>query len=303
MKRPSVRRAGFTIIETMIFLIITGAMVTVALALFGNRIAQTRFNQAVDELNTRITGTINEVAAGTYPAVPAFSCSVVSGVPTTTPATGQEQGSNSNCVFLGKVMQFGTAGTNCSTTVTSACNTMTVYSMVGRRSSNTGTEATVFSSGGANSVNPRLVNNTSPYSTGVDLTQIYPLGGGMTVTAVRNRATDTSVTGVGVTQSLGTYTASGGSTTRLNSGAQRLILWGLANPAAPEWPRTRAQISSMVGTTSSGGNPFAVANQDPPEGIVVCLEGGINQKASITIGDNDGRIATTVLKAQDPECP
>lgn len=294
MKRLSGYKAGFTILEIMIFLIVSGSLIIGALALFSGRIARTQFNQSVQELDNKIKGTINEVATGTYPPSPFFTCAPDgTGVPIVTSAASNTQGSNSGCVFLGKVMQFGVAGQDgCTSTTLSKCTNVNIYTMVGRRVQATGSEVTGLSSSGTGAY-PRLVNNTSPYSTGVNLTEFEKLSGGTSVYNVKNVTSNTPVGAVAITQSVASYTTSG-SISRVNTGAQVLQTW----PVATAFPRTQAQIGAAVATSST----FLPASQDPAGGIVVCVQGGTNQRASITIGVNDGRVATKVFMGEDPAC-
>jgi prepilin-type N-terminal cleavage/methylation domain-containing protein len=96
--------SGFTIIEVMIVLVVTGALFVSAAILISGRQNQTAFDQAIHQIQADIQQTVNEVAVGYFPDTD-FSC-VASGSGPSLGSGGSGQGTNNGCVFLGKVMQF-----------------------------------------------------------------------------------------------------------------------------------------------------------------------------------------------------
>lgn len=286
MKRASLCRAGFTIVEAMIFLVVTGVLLTSALLLFNGRIARTQFSQAVQELDTRIKSTINEVGAGNYPTSPAFTCSAASGVPVVT-ATPSEQGTNTSCMFLGKVVQAGVAGQNgCGSGASlQNCTNLNIYTVVGRRSLPSGQIVTNLVD-----AQPRLVDGIGAGSA-VNLTVSERLKNGLQVTRVRNLSTGGDIGAIGILQTLGSYTGA-----RLNPGTQSLQTW----PIASGFPRTQQEIDNAV---NSAATTFAASQADPARGIIICLQGSpSNQRASITIGLNDGRLTTNSVIGDNSAC-
>lgn len=279
------------------FLVVSSVLIVSALALFSGRIARTQFNQTMQELDNQVKTTINEVASGNYPTSPAFSCQPdATGIPVLTPAGSESQGTNSNCIFLGKVMQFGVSGTGgCSSTALKNCKTVNTYTMIGRRSLPAGTEVASLASS-ATGAYPRLAVNVAAPCTLVeglvDLTRCTTLPGGAYVYSVKNKTTNLPIGALAITQSLASYSTSG-AVSRLNSGSQVLQTW----PVAGAFPRTPTQINTAVATSTT----FNAANADPASGVVVCVQNGA-QKGSITIGANDGRVSSTVFIGEDPAC-
>lgn len=81
--------SGFTIVETLIVLAITGVLFVSIIGITSGRQSKTQFNQAATSIRAEIEQIIGEVQSGYYPNV-------------TT-----NQGQNKDFVTVGKVMQFG----------------------------------------------------------------------------------------------------------------------------------------------------------------------------------------------------
>lgn len=100
---------GYTIIEVMIFLIVTGTLLVSALAVFNGRQVRTEFVQGVRETDQQIATIINEVATGYFPNAGGFTCTA--GSPTVIDTgDSEEQGTNQDCIFVGKALLFGIGG-------------------------------------------------------------------------------------------------------------------------------------------------------------------------------------------------
>ena len=109
------RRAphGYTILETMIFLAVTAAIFTMVALTMQGRSARTGFATAARELENQIADVINDIESGYYGAGDSFECDVTGppGSETLTISDGtRPRGTNSDCVFLGKVLHFGVEG-------------------------------------------------------------------------------------------------------------------------------------------------------------------------------------------------
>ncbi len=115
---------GYTIIEVMIVLAVSGMMLVVAGSFINGKQSKTSFTSGVNELASRIQDTINQVTDGQYSDIP-LDCQLIGGggISVSLNNTGA-QGTNSNCFFLGKIMHFQYDGQN---------NQYEVISMAGRR--------------------------------------------------------------------------------------------------------------------------------------------------------------------------
>ena len=117
-------QGGFTIVETLIVLAVTAMMLTSAMILIVGQQNRVQFTQSMQDIQSVIQQTMNEVGAGYYPSANNIECSPGGGgVNLSTGST--EQGANTGCIFLGKAIQFasdGTAGTE-----------YRIYSIAGRQ--------------------------------------------------------------------------------------------------------------------------------------------------------------------------
>lgn len=101
--KGGVRSQGFTIIETLIALAVSMAIFLSAILLISGRQNKAMFTQAVEDAQSQIQRVINEVGAGYYPNNGNITCSR-SGSNISFSATSTEQGTNSDCIFLGKAI-------------------------------------------------------------------------------------------------------------------------------------------------------------------------------------------------------
>lgn len=95
------KRAGFTIVETMMFLAVSGVIfVSVALMISG-QLDKYQSKDAMNQLESSVRGVLNDVTNGYYPMIgQEFNCSGPTGV------SGENRGTNQNCVLAGKSIKF-----------------------------------------------------------------------------------------------------------------------------------------------------------------------------------------------------
>jgi len=290
MKSAKKWQAGYTIVETMIFLIISSALLLSAIGLFDPRIRSTQFSQSVQELATHIRSVSNEASTGTYPDTPGFTCSVD---PTGVPQTGlssatDDQGTRNDCIFVGKVMNFTVKnGAGCKDPIVSAnCGSIDVYTAVGRRELDPIAHTPVTNIAQAN---PRLV--LTP-----DITENFTLGYGTHVIGLYQ------IDGSGTNppkavNSAGFFQSSGGSYTNgaLTSGSQNITTWGIATTIAGAQSRTEQDVNSDISTPSN----LLDASKG---GLLVCVQSGsVSRKAGITIGAVNESFAVSVIM-DDSRC-
>src|SRR5665213_1330579 len=95
---------GYTIVEVMIVLAVSGAMFLVAANFISGKQERTAFTQGVNEMASRIQDVIEQVSDGQYSDIQ-LNCAF-SGGSTTFPSGSNTQGTNTNCVFLGKLVSL-----------------------------------------------------------------------------------------------------------------------------------------------------------------------------------------------------
>ncbi len=280
------RQAGYTIVEVMIFLVISAALLLSALGMLDGRVARTQFVQSVQALDTKLKTIANESATGTYPSASNFGCAVIGGQTTVVNGSG-EQGTRQNCTFVGKVVNLGVAGTGCQAPIAnSQCDKAEVYTVIGRRTIDaTGTLPNALT--GAQGTKPVVVQT---------INQTFTLGYSMRVTGVfqKTASGNNLVSGLGFFQTInGDY--SGGN---LGSGSQTVEPWVInSTTAVPTSPLTAATMANTVrqeqmSRINEGGS------------IVICLRSGSSdQNASITISGATAGGLTTNTVIGDTQCP
>lgn len=266
--------SGYTIIEVLIFLAVSGLMFLSAILFISGKQANAEYQQGMNDINSQITTTINDVANGYYPSSQDFTCTVASpGSPpsfTHLPTGTQEAGSNTDCTFLGKVMQFGVNG--------SQGVGYKVYSVAGRR----------FASGSTDSPPLTFVQampTAADNGSGVNLTVSKQLKWGLQLTGLYKAtytATSVSYAPIGSLGFFGNFgNISGGV---LQSGAQSVVVADVPG-SLNDTEATTVQNITHVNTVFTSDM-----------GVVICLQDGKGHKGSITIGSQNGSQLQTELK-------
>lgn len=121
-------RGGFTVVETLIVLAITGMMFFIGVTAISGRQGRTEFSQGMREIDSMLKDVLNDVSNGFYPSVSNLSCQATNNnlAPTLSydNANSDTTGLNGTCVFAGKVIQIGTDTDD---------QQVYVYSLAGRR--------------------------------------------------------------------------------------------------------------------------------------------------------------------------
>jgi Tfp pilus assembly protein PilE len=99
---------GFTIVETMIVLAVTGVFFIVAAVEVGGRQNETEFQQSINDIQSSLQKTINDVVTGDFQEANNITCSSVGGKVSVALSAGptNTEGTNADCIFIGKVLQF-----------------------------------------------------------------------------------------------------------------------------------------------------------------------------------------------------
>jgi prepilin-type N-terminal cleavage/methylation domain-containing protein len=153
---PLKNSGGFTLLEVMIVLVVSSAMLISAMVLFGGQQRRVRFSQSMRDVESKIQDVINDVTTGYFPTTE-FRCSGGASGPLidTSPATPGEQGANSACLFVGKAIHFKE-------------NEMTILTLVGNRYQNGGSTV-VNSFADSEPVIVQSLNEVKPYLWGTTL--------------------------------------------------------------------------------------------------------------------------------------
>lgn len=101
-------RNGFTILEVMIVLAVSSAMLVTAIVLFGGQQGKVQFTQSIRDVESKIQDVMNDVSIGFIPSSTTRCSPGVNGP--TFPAGVVEQGANPGCIFVGKAIHFKRTG-------------------------------------------------------------------------------------------------------------------------------------------------------------------------------------------------
>lgn len=260
------QKQGYTIVEVMVFLVISGLMFIIAASFINGKQARAEFRQGMNDVNAQIQQTINDVSNGFYPSRGGFTCTagIAGGVPgfgPATPAAPGVQGTNIGCTFIGKVMQFNISGA-------ASPRVYNTYSVVGRQFKPSTEAAAAFTP-------PTNFAEAQPtVATGSgNLTRINNLRGGLRL----DRMTDNG----GNIGAFGIFAGFAG--IEGDSG----LVSGAATPQAFAIPGTRINTTTAaLAQTRVQALATASINSDPS--IVMCFSGAARQYGRLTIGTSNG---------------
>lgn len=246
---------GYTIVEVMIVLAVTGMLAVSAFTSIQGQQQKTEFTQAIRDFDAVIIDVANDVANGYFPSSDAAPECILSGAgkPSFTLVTAG-QGGSAECIFIGKALQFSPDGDEAK---------INVYTVAGRRVIGT-TEVSSLAD-----ANPTPVADPA---TSFDITQQLSLKYGMRVKSI------TPSTGV---IAFMTNFNNVNSVTGDVTGNPSTDLKYIDNVV-------------LAATKASGVNALnATANylDIGPGGIQICLEKD-NRTALLTIGANNRKLST-----------
>ncbi len=126
---------GYTIVEVMVFLSISGFLFLIAALALNGQQRRAEFSTGITDFQAKISDVVNDVSDGFYPSTGSFSCSTsfAGATPDIDASTPSAQGTNEDCVFMGKVVQLKTGS-----------DEFYVHTVLGSRVNSAGVETTKF---------------------------------------------------------------------------------------------------------------------------------------------------------------
>jgi type II secretory pathway pseudopilin PulG len=269
--RSGRRSRGYTIIEVMIFLAVSGFMFVIAATFISGKQSKSEFRQGMNSVNAEVQRVINDVGNGFYPSTASFSCtaSTAGGPPNPSILSPNGQGSNEGCVFLGKVVQFGVQNTN-----RAGYN---VYVIAGRQYVGAAGAAATLASSFAQS-QPIVIANP-------DLTTKKSIEWGLKVTKMIDLSNGNNLSGVGFFQSFPGYD----STSTLVSGSQTVTLIPISGTLDQS-------EGAMIGNIQTPASGVSDANVQTNPNILICFDGQAGEYGSLIIGGTTGQKLTTNIQ-------
>lgn len=261
VRTMSKQPAGFTVVETMVVLAVTGALfVAIATTLSGRQNAA-EFTHAIQSIQSQIQQTIDQVSQGFYPNQSNFICT--NGAGTVQLSAGSNmQGTNQDCVFLGKVIQFAVKDTN--------PEIYQVYTIAGLRNATAGA-ASPFSN-----ASPTVLGVSGDYTS---YSTARSLEYGLTAVWAKSVSTGATIGSVGFLMEPGSLVSS--STSGYASGSQQVDLVALPGTDLHQFV---SQAVPLIETALR--DPSLAADAPIPSGgVQICFaSGGTNQSGLLTIG-------------------
>lgn len=252
--------AGFTIVEVLIVLAVTGGLFASAVTLLNGRQNKTDFYTAINDMQQQMQQVINETASGYYPGDNTFSCTPhgASNYPKIDTLGVSEQGTRNGCIFLGKVVQFG------SPEFTDP-EKYTVWPIVGNQLDSSGDPVTTIADALPAPVDP--------------IKTVVAIPGGMTVPYMHYNGSVNNTSGIGFLagDASGAF-ASASATGGLASGGQQLSLYAINSSSVTN--TTTSQMNNILSTSSSASSKYVHANI-----VEICFNSGTTKQSGlITIG-------------------
>lgn len=264
---------GFTLIEVMVVLAVTGALFVLSVTLIAGKQNRTAFDQSIRQIQSQIEQVINEVATGYYPNMGNTSCTAA-GATLVLSTTSTAQGANAGCVFAGKAIQFGITSTD--------PQQFKVYSIAGLQKGGPGG----IESRSLADARPQVIAPTSSAPGLPSATVTDTLQNGLTAKRMwyNNGGGDREIGVVAFTNSFAAYDATSGA---IMSGTQRVDVV----PIDDNNTNSKLDVSQTTGVEVTN-NRIASAITNPSGGVFICFaSGGSNQSGLITIGTNNRQLS------------
>lgn len=260
---------GFTIIEVMVFLVVSVGVFGAAVATISRQNGRTAFTQAVNDVAVTLQDVFNDVENGYYPSNNDFTCTASASGVTADDGVSREQGKNEGCIFIGKAIQLGRNGNN---------DRIAVSTIIGKRLD--GSEEVT----NIQSAKPTLLEGSEAGHVGQP--DVHYLSGNVEITDLRVGNSGSDFSGIGIIS--GFAELSGGT---LRSGIVRTVLVPISvgNSVGLGDPSFLAGVEGLGSTTL-----------DQEGGASLCLEEiGGGRKAEIKIAAESQRLSTSVIIEPD----
>ncbi len=250
---------------------VSGALLVSALYFISGTQGKTQFTQAANDVLQQVNAVVNNVANGYYTGSDDVTCTVSGGNPVASDGGSKARGTNKDCVFLGRVLDFNSP------------DSFTIRDVVGLRTDSSGGEVTTISG-----ASPTLITRTAgteqvvSYRNGLRF-RVSPAGASLKDIDGHN------LTAVGFFSTLGKRSTVAGHTDQLETSAQQTDFLGM-----------NGNVASVL-----GGLTQASYDANSNKAIKLCLDSSSadGQRAIITIGSENGRSgASTSMVIDTGEC-
>ena len=283
-------RRGFTILEVLIFIAVSALIFVTAMTAISGRQNQVQYSQGTRDFETKMRDIINDVTTGFFPTNETVGCEVGVGlndeVQIVSSFDSTQLGTNNDCIYIGKVIQFVPDG---------QAEKIRVYVMAGRRYINNEDVEPVTTIAESKPKLVYLPEDTNLQDTYEEYTLLY----GMKVTRVF-QPNDSGPVEYGAVAVISNF---GGS---LTSESQTVQVGGIAGTSlGSELGNARNDALNIINRLTDDeafvdDDGYFEKNTD--NGIVVCLENFEGKKASVGFGARGSTSTTLQLDDYNEEC-
>lgn len=258
---------GYTIVEVMIVLVVSGFMFVIAANFINGKQAKAAFTQGSNDTGSKLQSVLDDVVDGHYSDVP-LQCNVSGSVLSANTSGAGNQGETPNCVFLGKIVRFYDPGSG-------QKDHYSIYSMAAARSITSFPNNLVSAIGGSP---PLTTQSTIPQSLYVQDMTVVDAGG----------ASHNNVFNIGFLQGIGNVNGAG----VYLSGAQQPVQLAFANTSS-------GSESAIAGTAVQPAKSAVICLTDGDRYAQVLIGG---TTGSDFAASNDNRLNISVQQLGTTSC-
>ena len=296
MKRSA--SGGFTLVESMIVLGVTGVLFISLAGMVAGQQAKARFKSSMTDITTQIQSQINEVSSGFYPNTGNFRCQAASGNPVVSNGVSS-LGENSDCTYLGRAMMYGIPGTD--------PEQYKIQTLIGLRRTLAGKEPLTL-----REARTQVLDRGNAYNNVASWPQLATtknLQQGTEVVWMRSL----NGAGIGVAERIAGFAIVAAPNQQLTINANNSVESGTIVPTIIPIPNATANpepgvseregvdliIRSLGGPPS--GTPITADAADGP--IQICFKSGTtNQSGLVTIGTNNSTTSVEFIMLNSQDC-
>jgi type II secretory pathway pseudopilin PulG len=269
MKRGGDTRSvkGFTVVETLIVLAVTSALFLLAATFINGRQSKTEFAVGIRQMQLQMQDWVNQVQSGYYNGG-GFSCSAGVSAPLRITPSANAQGTNGDCMFIGKVIvaSLNTPGA------------LRVYDVAGRRQQ-AGLDTVSLYEAWPTAISRGAATNTNAPNSFLS----YTLQNGLTYYGRQTTTTSGVSSPLGPNLlALAVLTDFYGGSASTSQGGRTFHLYTFTNAWGSTAGNPTREVDAINGEGSSMPAPWGA---ELNKASFCFASGGTNQSGLITVGD------------------
>lgn len=280
---------GYTIVELMIVLAVSAALLVSGLLLVGNQQKKAELSSSATSFKALVDDVINTVSSGYYKNIGNFKCESTL-VPQPHPditSGGNGIGTNKGCIFIGKAIQFGVNGDP---------TAINIYSLAGLQYKNgvAPTEADSILTTYPTAIAESTLNPVAALNNNIERTK---LGYGLGIKVVSGSARVKYNSSVATTNTVAFVTDFAGLDADNNptSGSRTANLYVVDGVLIGD------NVLAVSNKIANGPGPTSKFIKPNTNGVTVCLTSGVKKNIVLKIGSNGRQLSTQMQIINDTD--